>query len=127
MFLYGFLEVLCFDLIGALLVTDGLSWAIQGVQDAPLSAWLRLAYVVAISTVAAYGLNSWALRFASMSLVAVYIYVQPLVTAILAYLMLGERLHPEEIIAALLIIIGVRIVAKENAKRANENAKRAGA
>jgi drug/metabolite transporter (DMT)-like permease len=116
MFIFGFIEVLCFDLIGILFYPSGLSWALQGIIDAPLSAWIRVTYVVCISTVTAYGLNSWALRFASMSLVAVYIYVQPLVTAVLAYFMLGESLHPEEIFAAILIIVGVRIVAKENIK-----------
>jgi drug/metabolite transporter (DMT)-like permease len=117
MFFFGLLEVLLFDLIGALLVPGSFVWVIEGIQHTTTGAWLRLAYVVCFSTVLAYGLNSWALRFAPMSLVAVYIYVQPLVAVVLAYFVLGERLHIQEAFAALLIIAGVRIVAKENAKK----------
>ena len=123
MFFFGLLEVLLFDLIGALLVPGSFTWVIEGIQHTTTGAWLRLAYVVCFATVLAYGLNSWALRFAPMSLVAVYIYVQPLVAVVLAYFVLGESLHPEEIFAALLIVLGVRIVATENAKRQKENAQ----
>jgi drug/metabolite transporter (DMT)-like permease len=117
MFLYGLVEVLLFDLIGALLVPGSFTWVIDGILHTTLGAWLRLAYIVCFATVLAYGLNSWALRFAPMSLVAVYIYVQPLVAVVLAYFLLGETLHLQEALAAILIIAGVRIVAKENAKR----------
>jgi drug/metabolite transporter (DMT)-like permease len=117
MFFFGLLEVLLFDLIGALFVPGSFTWVIEGIQHTTMGAWLRLAYVVCFATVLAYGLNSWALRFAPMSLVAVYIYVQPLVAVVLAYFILGERLHAQEILAAILIVIGVRIVAKENATR----------
>lgn len=120
MFFFGFVEVLAFDLVGALLSPSSVSWALEGLASAPTSSWVRLVYVVCISTVGAYGLNSWALRFASMSLVAVYIYVQPLVAVVLAYFMLGERLHIEEVIAALFIIAGVRIVATSRAKATSD-------
>jgi drug/metabolite transporter (DMT)-like permease len=114
MFFFGFLEVLVFDLIGALLAPGSVGWVMHGIETATMGSWIRLAYVVGFSTVLAYGLNSWALRFAQMSLVAVYIYIQPFVAVVLAYFVLGETLHIQEILAAILIIVGVRIVATGN-------------
>jgi drug/metabolite transporter (DMT)-like permease len=66
-----------------------------------------LAFIVAFPTVAAYSLTQIGLRKAESSLVATYIYLQPVFAAIGAVVVLHEPLRPEAGVAAALIFIGV--------------------
>jgi len=69
--------------------------------------WLTLAYIVAFPSFLAYLLSIWALRRTESSLVAMYVYVQPLVTAVSAPLILGERVTPRAGLAGVLIFAGL--------------------
>lgn len=69
------------------------------------------AFILLVPTLLAYGLNAWALSRAPATLVAVYIYLQPLVVVALAWLQLGERLGLHTALAGLLILAGVGVVA----------------
>ncbi len=71
--------------------------------------WLILAYIVAFPSFLAYLLSIWALRRTASSLVAMYVYVQPLVTAVSAPLVLGERVTPRAGLAAALIFTGLAL------------------
>jgi drug/metabolite transporter (DMT)-like permease len=73
----------------------------------PAGAWLSLAGVIAGPTVAAYVLNGWALARAEATLVATYMYVQPLLTAVLAAIYLGETIRGVAVAAAVMIFAGV--------------------
>ena len=75
------------------------------------TTWAVLAWIVAMPTVLAYYLNVWALRRVESSVVAVYVYLQPVVTALLAGPVLGERLSPRLLPAAGLIFAGVALSA----------------
>lgn len=72
-------------------------------------AWAGLAFVIAGPTVLAYLLNAWALRHADSSLVAAYSYLQPVLTAALAAVFLGERIRVMAVMAALMIFAGVAL------------------
>lgn len=74
------------------------------------TTWKGLAYIVAFPSVGAYLLNAVALRAVPASLVATYIYVQPVVGALLSAILLGERPGPETFAAATLIFAGVALV-----------------
>ena len=50
----------------------------------PVRAWVAIAYVVAVPTAYAYGANAYALQRAPSSLVAAFIYLQPLAATVLA-------------------------------------------
>jgi len=78
----------------------------------PPRAWIGLALVIAGPTVGAYLLNAWALRHADSSLVAGYTYLQPVITAVLAALYLGEVMRPMVIAAALMIFAGVYLASQ---------------
>jgi len=78
----------------------------------PPRAWIGLALVIAGPTVGAYLLNAWALRHADSSLVAGYTYLQPVITAVLAALYLGEVMRPMVIAAALMIFAGVYLASR---------------
>ena len=81
----------------------------------PESAWLGLLLVIAGPTVAAYVINAWTLKFAESSLVAAYSYLQPVLTTILAWAWLGERIRPMVALAGVMILAGVALAsAKRN-------------
>lgn len=75
------------------------------------TTWAVLAWIIALPTVTAYYLNAWALRRVESSVVAIYVYLQPVVTALLAGPVLGERLSPRLLPAAGLIFAGVALSA----------------
>jgi drug/metabolite transporter (DMT)-like permease len=71
-----------------------------------------LAFLVAVPTVGAYALVQTALARAEASLVASYIYLQPVVTAAGAFLLLDERPGPRTLAAAALVFGGVWLSAR---------------
>ena len=81
----------------------------------PSGAWLSLLAVIAGPTVAAYLINLWTLRHTDSSLVAAYIYVQPVVTAFLAAIFLGEQIRGLAIIAAVMIATGMWLSQRSRA------------
>ena len=82
------------------------------------SVWLMLVYIIIFPTVGAYYLNAWALTKVPPSMVAIYIYLQPLIAFGFAPLLLGEQWNSRTIIAALLIFAGVAVVTKRGRSRA---------
>jgi drug/metabolite transporter (DMT)-like permease len=73
--------------------------------------WGFLAYIVVVPTIVAYLSNAWALGRSTATLVAVYIYVQPLLTALLAWIQLGQSVTERMLGASALIMVGVALVA----------------
>ncbi len=78
--------------------------------DVPASAWLSLGYLIALTSVVAYILWSFALVRAEASRVAVFTNLQPVFTAILAWLVLSESIGWGVAIGGALVILGVRVV-----------------
>lgn len=74
--------------------------------------YVRLAYLVAVPTVAAYALVQIALQRAEATLVASYIYLQPVLASIGAMARLGEQLSPRVLIAAPLVFGGVFLAGR---------------
>jgi len=70
-------------------------------------AWACLAGVVLFCTVFPYLLNSWALARTDASKVAFYVFLQPLISTVLAIAILGEVLTVRTVLAALLIFGGL--------------------
>lgn len=89
-------------------------------SDIPGSVWLAVTYIVLFATVVCYYLNSWALARVPPSTVAVYIYLQPLITFALAPLVLGEKVESRVIIASLLVFAGVAVVTARARSKAIE-------
>ncbi len=77
------------------------------------AAWLALAAVVIFPTILAYYWNTWALARVEPSMVAVYIYLQPLIGTFLAITILGEPRNPRIFLAMALIFLGVFLVTKK--------------
>jgi len=93
--------------------------ALQTVNLAEVSsgAWLMVAGLVVFPTIMAYFWNAWALSRVEPSIVAVYIYLQPLMGFLAAIFFLGEHFSLRLLISAMLVFAGVFLVTKKfNAK-----------
>ena len=120
---YGALNVITWIfVIGAFITLPvaGFAWSADNLTSVSLGAWLTLAYIILIPTVGAYYLNSWAVTRVPPSIVAIYIYLQPLVAFGFAPLILGESWDSRTLVACALIFAGVAIVTIRSASRAVE-------
>jgi drug/metabolite transporter (DMT)-like permease len=77
------------------------------------NAYGFLAFLIAVPTVAAYALTQLALKRAEASLVAAYIYLQPVFAAIGALLLLGEEIGPKTIVCGVIVLSGVWLAARK--------------
>jgi drug/metabolite transporter (DMT)-like permease len=73
--------------------------------------WALTLYILAMPTIVAYLLNAWALGRSSATLVTIYIYLQPLIAAVLAWAQLGMGISKRAWLAAVLILVGLGVVA----------------
>jgi drug/metabolite transporter (DMT)-like permease len=73
--------------------------------------WMFALYILAVPTIVAYLLNAWALGRSSATMVTVYIYLQPLLAALLAWAQLGQGITKRAWLASALILLGLRVVA----------------
>lgn len=81
------------------------------------AAWLALAAVVIFPTILAYYWNAWALERVEPSIVAVYIYLQPLIGFFSAMIFLGEKFSFQILISAALIFSGVFLVTRKKVEK----------
>jgi drug/metabolite transporter (DMT)-like permease len=71
------------------------------------TGWAGMLYMAAGSSVGAYTIFYWALRYMSASRVAVISYFQPVVVIVLAALFLGDHPSKHLVIGTVLVMIGV--------------------
>jgi drug/metabolite transporter (DMT)-like permease len=102
-FLYGTLLCLPFGFTQLLQV----EWATFTSE-----AWFSVFYVVFGSTFAVYLINAWALSHVQSSTVGAYIYLQPVIAAIVALSLGRDTLDTLTVVYALIIMIGVYLVSK---------------
>jgi drug/metabolite transporter (DMT)-like permease len=102
--------VMLFAIVGVLpLGLQALQGFDLGAVRKPVWGWV--AFIVVGPTIFTYLLNIWALRRASSNMVAAFIYLQPVLTAAVAPLLLtGELLTTRAAVAGLAIFAGLAIV-----------------
>jgi drug/metabolite transporter (DMT)-like permease len=108
--------IFVFGAIG--LLPFGLMPVMRELPATSLDARLALIWIVALPTVTAYYLNMWALTKVESSVVSTFVYMQPVMTALLAMPILGEHPSLRMVPAAILIFAGVA-VAIHAARRAD--------
>jgi len=86
-------------------------------QAASAKALLSLAFIVVFPTTLAYLFNVFALSRVRASTTAVYIYAQPLGTAIAAWYLLDERVTPLMGLSAALLFPGIWLVSRGEARK----------
>jgi drug/metabolite transporter (DMT)-like permease len=120
---YGALTVITWIFIFGSLITlpiGSYQVAKLSLSSVPLSAWLAVLYIILVPTVAAYYLNAWALGRVAPSVVAIYIYLQPLIAFAAAPLVLGEQLNSRTWLATGLIFAGLATVTLRSRSRVLE-------
>ena len=91
------------------------AWALWQLDWAavPVAAWWWTAWIVIGPTVGTYFLNLWALKRTSSNVVAGFIYLQPLLTAAVAPMVLAnEALTTRAIGAGLAIFLGLACILR---------------
>mgnify|MGYP001150220218 CR=1 FL=1 len=95
---------------------------IQEVNWSAMPGWvyLTLAFIVVGVTYLAYLLNAWALQFVNSTMVGFYIYLQPVLTSIIAVLAAQDELTPKKVLFSLLIFAGIILISRESVKEAKK-------
>lgn len=110
---YGALDVITWIfLVGAVLTLpfSVYAWSSDELNSVSLATWLIVAYIIIVPTVGAYYLNSWAVIRVSPGIVAIYVYLQPLLAFGFAPMILGESWNSRTLVACALIFAGVGVV-----------------
>jgi drug/metabolite transporter (DMT)-like permease len=79
----------------------------------PFEIWMSILFVVFITTGFAYYLISYSLKTVSANVNGIYIYLQPLVAAIVAIIWGKDKLTIIDLIATVLIMAGVFLVTRQ--------------
>ena len=117
---YGALNVVTWIfLVGSVITVPVGIYSLQRENLAAISAttWVAVAFIIIFPTVVAYYLNAWALTRVPPSVVAIYIYMQPLIAFGFAPLLLGESWNWRTIVAAVMIFGGVALVTRDTDRR----------
>jgi len=80
------------------------------------TTWLSLTYVIIATTFGAYLLTIYALKHVDASTASYYIYLQPLIVAIIALWLGQQDFNLSKLLAALLIFAGVFLVSRKESK-----------
>ncbi len=80
-------------------------------QSIPLNIWMSILYVVLFTTVLAYLLNNYSLKYVNPTVNSAYIYLQPFLATVVALMTGKDVLTWVEVVAALLIFAGVYLVS----------------
>jgi drug/metabolite transporter (DMT)-like permease len=82
--------------------------------------WGSIAYLVVLTSVVSYLLYYWALAREDASRVAIWSNTQPVLTALLAWMVYGDRLTPSFVVGGLLVIAGVAMTQQRPPRRAHK-------
>jgi drug/metabolite transporter (DMT)-like permease len=99
-------------LLGSIRLQAPTALPISGLFHLTLRDWALLLYVVVLASIGTYTLNNYALKRTAPSTVAVYIFVQPILSAILGYYLLGEGFTVPMALAGLLTFTGIVLATR---------------
>ena len=126
---YGALPTIAWTLIGGTLLylPLGLGSLLSAANRADIAraspqAWWGIAYLIVVTSVIAYLLWYWALKHLAAARVAVFTNLQPLATAFLAHVFLGEHVTAGFLAGAVVVIAGVLLTQWRSAPDATEEA-----
>jgi drug/metabolite transporter (DMT)-like permease len=105
MWIFIFASIVCVPL-GAISLSSVDATAIS------TNVWLLVLYVSVVATAGPYLLNAYALSKVNPSIVAVYIYLQPIIGFVLAVIFLNELLDLKFGVAAVLVFAGVFLTTR---------------
>jgi len=107
-FAFGALFILLFDLLPAPFRLPGSSSAL--LPDLPAQGWLLLIVLSFFPTLLGYGLYNVAMNYLPAGIVNLLATSEPAMTAVQAYILLGERMTALQIVGGLIILSAMVIV-----------------
>jgi len=114
------LVVTCYQMLlgGIAMSLAGLIFGedIGDLLDATLSSWLWWVFLVLIGSIATYTCYLWLVGNAPVGLIATYAYVNPVIAVSLGVLFLEEKLSITLLIGAIVVILGVFLVVRVEAR-----------
>jgi drug/metabolite transporter (DMT)-like permease len=126
---HGALPTIAWTLIGGTLLylPIGIGSLIPAANRARIAhvsaqAWWGVAYLIVVTSVIAYLLWYWALKHLAAARVAVFTNLQPLATAFLAHVFLGEHVTAAFLLGAVVVIAGVLLAQWKSAPDLSEEA-----
>lgn len=78
----------------------------------PTYALGSIGYIIVGTTVLAYVLNMWSMKYVSPTVVSYYIFAQPIFAGLISFLFLDEEFNWQFVISALMIFAGVILVSR---------------
>ncbi len=104
------IEMLAAGLLMLLIAIPTGEWrAFDPAAVAPV-AWLGLVYLVVVGSLVGYVVYGWLLGAAPLARVTTYAYVNPVVAVVLGWLLLGEAVTAQTVMAAVVIVAGVALI-----------------
>jgi drug/metabolite transporter (DMT)-like permease len=98
---------------GIMLYISSLMWENQvPIAQIPAKAWLYFTYLVAVGSIFCFVCYLFALKHLPMSLVSIYVYINPMVALFLGMLLLHEVFTPQIFIGVLITFLGIYLVKK---------------
>lgn len=86
--------------------------SVDALAAIPPVGWACLAYLVLLTSMVAYALWNYALSRTDASRVAVFSNLQPVVTALLAWVLIDEQLSWAGLVGGVLVLLGVRLAQR---------------
>ena len=90
-----------------ILATIRNEWAVFDVGSVTVNAWLALGYLIFFGSIIAYTAYIWLLKHVNPTWVSTYAFVNPVVAVILGWLLAGEALSFNALVAAVIIVISI--------------------
>lgn len=103
-FIVGFITILPF-----VIIKSGLSYSLIPITNPNLSVWLGILFMAIVSGNIAYILNNMGQKTIELSEAAPFAYLYPVISAILAIILLGDKLNTPLVLGSILTFIGVVI------------------
>jgi len=113
---YGGLEVGSYTLVaGTLACLPAGAFVVHPADFARLSpgGWFGVAYLVVVTSVVAWLIYYWALARADATRVAIWSNLQPVLTALLAWALHGERLTAPSVVGGAMVLAGVVMTERD--------------
>ncbi|MCX3062277.1 EamA family transporter [Streptomyces beihaiensis] len=113
-------------LVGAVVLTVvarpwGMDWSIlagsASMNGTRVPAWLLLCWIVLLATVVAYVTGVLAVRRLSPQVAGVVAFLEAVVATVLAWVLLGERLGPPQLLGGALVLVGAFIAQSSRSAR----------
>lgn len=87
-------------------------------------AWTAFAYLTVVGAVLGFSVFLFLLKWAPISVVSTYAYVNPVVAIVLGVLFLGEALNPAMLVGGTIVVAAVALILAAQARERQEEADR---